>query len=72
MKNARNVIADVLKINESEINDTSTLEELGADSLDKVEIMMELEEEYELDISDEAAEKINTVQDIIDYISDNT
>jgi acyl carrier protein len=72
MKKVRDVIADVLKINESEISNDSKLSELGADSLDKVEIMMGLEEEFDLDVSDEEAEKMNTVQDIIDYISDNT
>jgi acyl carrier protein len=45
------------------------MEDLGADSLDTVELVMALEEEFEIDIPDEAAEKITTVQAVVDYIS---
>lgn len=47
----------------------SLIEDLGADSLDIVELVMALEEEYEMEIPDEDAEKIQTVQDIVTYIS---
>ncbi|QTS84102.1 acyl carrier protein [Coxiella endosymbiont of Amblyomma nuttalli] len=49
-------------------NDASFVDDLGADSLDTVELVMALEEEFETEISDEAAEKITTIQQAIDYI----
>ena len=49
----------------------SFTEDLGADSLDIVELVMALEEEFEIEIPDEAAEKILTVQEVVDYIKDN-
>ena len=56
-------------MNEDEVTpEASFLEDLGADSLDIVELVMALEEEYELEISDEDAEGIKTVQDVVSYI----
>ena len=50
-------------------NDASFVDDLGADSLDTVELVMALEEEFEIEIPDEDAEKIRTVKDAVDYIN---
>ena len=66
----KKIIAEQLGVNEAEIkNDSSFVDDLGADSLDTVELVMALEEEFETEIPDEDAEKIKTVQQAIDYIS---
>ena len=58
---------------ESEVNtDSSFVDDLGADSLDTVELVMALEEEFDLEIADEDAEKISTVQEAVDYIVENS
>jgi acyl carrier protein len=68
-KKVKKVIADQLGLNEGEIKaEASFLNDLGADSLDIVEMVMTLEEEFNTEISDEEAEKIQTVQEAIDYI----
>ena len=65
----RGIIAEQLGLKADEIkNDASFVDDLGADSLDTVELVMALEEEFETEISDEEAEKITTVQHAIDYI----
>ena len=65
----KKIIADQLGVNETEIkNDSSFVDDLGADSLDTVELVMALEEEFETEIPDEEAEKITTVQQAVDYI----
>jgi acyl carrier protein len=51
-------------------NDSSFIDDLGADSLDTVELVMAFEEEFDLEISDEDAQKMRTVQDVIDYLKD--
>ncbi len=67
------IIAEKLGIEEDEIKpEASFVDDLGADSLDIVELVMELEEEYGIEIPDEDAEKIKTVQDAINYIKDKT
>ena len=67
------VIVDRLGVEESEVKpEASFTDDLGADSLDVVELVMELEDEFDMEISDEDAEKIQTVQDAIDYISENS
>ena len=65
----RKIIAEQLGVNEAEIkNESSFVDDLGADSLDTVELVMEFEDEFELSIPDEEAEKIQTVGQAIDYI----
>ena len=66
----KKIVAEQLGANEAEIkNESSFVEDLGADSLDTVELVMALEEEFETEIPDEEAEKITTVQQAIDYIA---
>jgi acyl carrier protein len=65
----KHIIADQLGLNLDDIKeDSSFMGDLGADSLDTVELMMALEEEFGTEIPDEDAEKITTVQQVIDYI----
>lgn len=64
------IIVDRLGVDEAEVKLEATFkEDLGADSLDVVELVMELEDEFDLEISDEDAEKIATVQDVVEYIN---
>ena len=66
----KNIIADQLGVGEEEIKPTSSfIEDLGADSLDIVELVMAMEEEFEVEIPDEEAENIKTVQDAINYVT---
>jgi len=68
----KKIVAEQLGVNEEEIKSTpSFVEDLGADSLDTVELMMALEEEFDAEIPDEDAEKIATVKDAVDYIQAN-
>jgi len=65
----RQIIAEQLNISESEITeDTSFQDDMGADSLDIFQIIMALEEEFDIEISNEDAEKISTVKDAVEYI----
>ena len=66
----KKIVAEQLGVAEGEIkNESSFVDDLGADSLDTVELVMALEEEFETEIPDEDAEKITTVQQAIDYIN---
>jgi len=66
----KKIVAQQLGVKESEVtNGASFIQDLGADSLDTVELVMALEEEFETEIPDEQAEKITTVQEAIDYIN---
>jgi acyl carrier protein len=64
------IIAENLGVAEDEIKATSSfIDDLGADSLDIVELVMQMEEEFEVEIPDEEAENIKTVQNAVDYIT---
>ena len=66
----KSIIVEQLGVDEEEVTaDASFVDDLGADSLDTVELVMALEEEFETEIPDEDAEKITTVQQAIDYIN---
>jgi len=68
----KKIIVEQLGVDENEVVPTASfVEDLNADSLDLVELIMSLEEEFGLEISDEDAEKIVTVQDAIDYINEH-
>ena len=67
-----NIVAEQLGLDRAKITkDASFIEDLGADSLDTVELVMALEEEFSTEIPDEEAEKITTIQQAIDYISEH-
>jgi acyl carrier protein len=66
----KKIVAEQLGVNEADIkNESAFVEDLGADSLDTVELVMALEDEFECEIPDEEAEKIRTVQQAVDYIN---
>ena len=68
----KQIISEQLGVDESEVTPSASfVDDLGADSLDQVELVMALEEAFDLEIPDEDAEKIRTVQDAIDYIEKN-
>lgn len=68
----KSVVVEQLGVDESEVtNSASFVDDLGADSLDTVELVMALEEEFGTEIPDEEAEKITTVQLAIDYVKDH-
>ena len=68
----RKIIIEQLGVKEEEAkNEASFVDDLGADSLDTVELVMALEEEFDTEIPDEEAEKITTVQSAIDYVTAN-
>ncbi|MDD2739820.1 acyl carrier protein [Methylomonas lenta] len=67
----KKIVAEQLGVKEEIANDASFVDDLGADSLDTVELVMALEEEFECEIPDEEAEKITTVQLAIDYVNAN-
>ena len=68
----RGIVVEQLGVEPDEVSINSTfIDDLGADSLDIVELIMAFEEEFNIEIPDEAAEKIKTVQDVVNYIDQN-
>lgn len=67
-KKVKDIVKEKLHLDRDPRNEDSFIDDLGADSLDTVELVMELEEEFGMEIPDEEAEKITTVQQAIDYI----
>ncbi len=68
----KKIVAEQLGVKEDIANDASFVDDLGADSLDTVELVMALEEEFECEIPDDEAEKITTVQQAVDYVNANS
>jgi acyl carrier protein len=69
IEKVKQIISEQLGVEESEVTPSASfVDDLGADSLDTVELVMALEEHFDIEIPDEDAEKIRTVQDAIDYI----
>jgi acyl carrier protein len=69
----KKVVVDQLDVNEDEVTPTASfVDDLGADSLDQVELIMAFEEEFDIEIPDEDAEKITTVGDAVNYIEEKT
>ncbi|HIJ88332.1 MAG TPA: acyl carrier protein [Desulfuromonadales bacterium] len=71
-KRVKEIVAEQLGVEESQVlTESSFMDDLGADSLDTVELVMALEEEFDIEIPDEDAEKIQTVNDAIEYITEH-
>ena len=69
----KKVVVDQLDVNEDEVTPTASfVDDLGADSLDQVELIMAFEEEFDIEIPDEDAEKITIVGDAVNYIDEKT
>ena len=69
----RDIVVEQLGVEPDEVSIESTfIDDLGADSLDIVELIMAFEEEFNIELPDEAAEKIKTVQDVVTYIDQNS
>ncbi|PLX79845.1 MAG: acyl carrier protein [Desulfuromonas sp.] len=69
----KQIVAEQLGVDEAQVTaEAAFMDDLGADSLDTVELVMALEEEFDIEISDEDAEKIQKVQDAISYINENS
>ena len=73
LNKVKEIIVDKLGVDESKVtNESHFIEDLGADSLDTVELIMQFEEDFNIEIPDEEAEKILTVNQAYDYIKNNT
>jgi acyl carrier protein len=71
LEKVKAIIAEEFDVEEDTINTDTTLEELGADSLDVVELVMALEEEFDIDIPEDSAENLFTVGDVVSFIKKN-
>ena len=72
LKKVQNIIVEHLGVDESKVTENASfIDDLGADSLDQVELVMAFEEEFGIEIPDDAAEKITTVGKAVDYITKN-
>ncbi len=72
LERVADIVAEQLGVDKDKISpETSFVNDLGADSLDTVELVMELEEEFDINIPDDAAEKIQTVGQAVEYIEQN-
>jgi acyl carrier protein len=72
-KRVKEIVAEQLGVEEAQVQtESSFMDDLGADSLDTVELVMALEEEFDIEIPDEDAEKIQTVNDAIEYITEHS
>ena len=72
VERVKQIVAEQLGVDDAQVTaEASFIDDLGADSLDTVELVMALEEEFDIEISDEDAEKIQTVQDAVNYINEN-
>ncbi|MHB1419018.1 MAG: acyl carrier protein [Bacillota bacterium] len=72
LEKVKAIVVEQLGAEESEVSMATSFEELNADSLDIVELIMALEEEFDLEISDEDAEKLRTIGNAVDYIKEKT
>ncbi len=69
LEKIKSIVVDQLGVDEDQVTeDASFIDDLGADSLDTVELIMAFEEEFDVEIPDEDAQKIKTVKDVIEYI----
>ncbi len=66
----KGIVIDQLGVDEEEVTPTTTFQALNADSLDIVELVMALEEEFNIDIADEEVENIQTIEDVVKYIKE--
>jgi len=71
LEKVKALVAEKLGVSEDEITPESTFEDLGADSLDVVELVMALEEEFDLEIADEDVDNINSIGDAVAYIKEH-